>query len=80
MFLAISLAAISTRFGTFALGAANDPFVRDWKLNPSRSKLTHVMKAESVGTNKYAFDFGGGTAETETIVAGGTDQPGVSER
>jgi hypothetical protein len=34
------------------------------------------MKVESVGANKYAFDFGGGAAET--IVADGTDQPGIS--
>lgn len=31
------------------------------------------MKVTSVGRNKYAFDFGGGT---ETIVVDGTDQPG----
>lgn len=30
------------------------------------------MKVESLGTNKYAFDFGGGA---EIIVADGTDQP-----
>ncbi len=56
-----------------SLGAANDPFAGKWKLNPSKSKLTDQMKVESVGANKYAFDFGGGT---ETIVADGTDQPG----
>ena len=31
------------------------------------------MKVESVGANKYVFDFGGGS---ETIVVDGTDQPG----
>jgi len=56
------------------LWAANDPFVGDWKLNPSRSKLTDEMKVESLGANKYAFDFGGGS---ETVVIDGTDQPGV---
>jgi hypothetical protein len=62
---------------TGVLWAANDPFVGDWKLNPSRSKLTDVMKVESLGGNKYAFDFvGDGSAET--IVADGTDQPGIS--
>jgi hypothetical protein len=72
-FLAIGLIAISTTFATCALWAANDPFVGDWKLDPSKSKLTDVMKVESVGTNKYAFNFGSGP---ETIVVDGTDQPG----
>jgi hypothetical protein len=62
MSLAISLAAISTSFGNCALGAANDPFVGDWKLNPSKSKLTDEMKVESVAANK--------------IVVDGTEQPG----
>jgi hypothetical protein len=62
---------------TGALWSANDPFVGDWKLNPSRSKLTDLMKVENLGGNKYAFDFvGDGSAET--IVADGTDQTGVS--
>jgi hypothetical protein len=56
---------------TGALWAADDPFVGDWKLNPARSKLTDVMKVESAGANKYAFNFGGGA---ETIVVDGTDQ------
>lgn len=55
------------------LWAAQDPFVGEWKLNPSKSKQTDVMKVESLGGNKYAFDFGGGP---ENIVADGTDQPG----
>ena len=59
--------------GTGALWAANDPFVGEWKLNPARSKLADQMKVESVGANKYVFDFGGGS---ETIVVDGTDQPG----
>jgi hypothetical protein len=45
-FLAIGLVAISTTLATCALWAANDPFVGDWKLDPSRSKLTDVMKVE----------------------------------
>jgi hypothetical protein len=73
MFVAISLAAISTGLGIRASWAANDPFVGDWKLNPSRSKLTDVMKVESLGSNKYTFNFGGGPV---TIVIDGTDQPG----
>lgn len=53
--------------------AADDPFVGKWKLNPSKSILTDVMKVTSDGGNKYTFDFGGGS---ETIVVDGTDQPG----
>jgi len=62
--------------GTGALWAADNPFVGDWKLNPSRSKLTDVMKLESLGANKYGFDFGAGSAEKITV--DGTDQPGLS--
>ncbi|MGA8442955.1 MAG: hypothetical protein WB762_15835 [Candidatus Sulfotelmatobacter sp.] len=58
---------------TGTLWAANDSFVGGWKLNPSRSKLTDVMKVESLGANKYIFNFGAGP---ETIVVDGTDQPG----
>ncbi|MFZ0007647.1 MAG: hypothetical protein WAK94_05360 [Steroidobacteraceae bacterium] len=54
--------------------AANDPFVGQWKLNPSRSKLTDEMKVTKVGHNKYSFDLGGGSPET--VVVNGTDQPG----
>ena len=60
---------------TATLWAAADSFVGDWKLNPSKSKLTDMMKVESLGGNKYAFDFGGGP---ERIVADGTDQAGAS--
>ena len=62
--------------GTGALWAADNPFVADWKLNPSRSKLVDVMKVESLGANKYGFDFGGGSAEKITV--DGTDQPGLA--
>ena len=57
--------------------AANDPFVGQWKLNPSRSKLTDEMKVTKVAQDKYAFDFGGG--QPETIVVDGTDQPGFAD-
>jgi hypothetical protein len=56
--------------------AANEPFVGEWKLDSSKSKLTDQMKVESVAGNKYAFDFGGGSAET--IAVDGTDQPGLA--
>jgi hypothetical protein len=59
-----------------ALWAANNPFVGDWKLDLSRSKYIDVMKVESLGTNKYAFDLGGGSAEK--IAVDGTDQPGLA--
>ncbi len=61
---------------TGTLWAASDPFVGKWKLNPSKSKLTDRMKVEAVGANKYAFSFGGGF-DPETVVADGTDQPGL---
>jgi hypothetical protein len=56
------------------LWASNDPFVGEWKLNASKSVLIDEMKVESKAGNRYAFDFGGGSAET--ITADGTDQPG----
>lgn len=58
---------------TCAAWAANDPFVGAWKLDPAKSRLTDQMKVESVGSDRYAFDFGVGV---ETVVADGTDQPG----
>jgi hypothetical protein len=60
---------------TTALWAANDPFIGKWKLNPSKSQLTDQMKVATTGPNRYAFDFGGGDAET--ILVDGTDQPGL---
>jgi hypothetical protein len=57
-----------------ATSAANDTFVGEWKLNPSKSTLIDVMKVESAGGNKYVFDLGGGP---ETIAVDGTDQPGA---
>lgn len=53
--------------------AAENPFIGEWKLNSSLSKMPDEMKVESKGGNTYSFDFGGGA---ETIVADGTDQPG----
>src|ERR1700678_3513474 len=73
--LAISLTAIATGFGTCALGAVNNPFVGDWKLNPSKSKLTDQMKVELLAASKYSFDFES-NGVVETIVIDGTDQPG----
>jgi len=58
-----------------ALGAADDPFVGKWKLNPTKSTLTDEMRVKADGPNKYALDLGGG--RWETVVADGTDQPGL---
>jgi len=57
------------------LWAANDPFVGKWKLNQSKSRFPDEMKVKAAGANRYAFDFGAGSPET--IVADGTDQPGI---
>jgi hypothetical protein len=73
MFKRIFLLLLCACVATGVLRAGNDPFVGDWKLNPSRSKLTDVMKVEGLGANKYIFNFGTGP---ETIVLDGTDQPG----
>ena len=40
--------------------AAESPFIGDWKLDPSKSRLPDEMKVASEGGNKYAFDFGAG--------------------
>jgi len=58
-----------------ALCAAQNPFAGTWKLNPAKSKLTDQMKVESAGPNKYTFIFSGDNSET--ILADGTDQPGI---
>jgi len=68
MFLAASLAA--STFWT-----ADDPFVGKWRLDVSRSTIVDQMRVRSVGANKYAFNFEG--SPTETVVADGTDQPGL---
>jgi hypothetical protein len=61
---------------TTSLRAADNPFVGKWKLNASKSRLPDEMKVKKVSANKYAFAFEGGDY-AETIVADGTDQPGV---
>lgn len=53
--------------------AAQDPFVGEWKFNPSKGQFIDQMKVESPGGNRYGFDFGGGP---EAIVVDGTDQSG----
>jgi len=53
--------------------AAESPFIGEWKLDPSKTRMPDEMKVQNKGGNKYAFDFGGGD---ETIVVDGTDQAG----
>jgi hypothetical protein len=55
--------------------AATDPFSGSWKLDPSKSKLTDQMRVSAAGPNTYTLNFSGDN--TETIVADGTDQPGL---
>jgi hypothetical protein len=55
--------------------AAENPFIGQWKLNSSKSRTPDEMKVESRGGNTYSFNFGRGA---ETIVANGTDQPGLA--
>lgn len=57
------------------LWAADSPFEGKWKLNPSRSQLIDQMKVIAAGPNKYTLNFTGDN--TETVVADGTDQPGL---
>ena len=58
------------------LRAGSDPFVGKWKLDIAHSHLTDQMRVESAGANQYRFSFDG--TSVETIVADGTDQPGLS--
>jgi hypothetical protein len=53
--------------------ATQNPFIGEWKLDPSKTSMPDQMKVENNGGNKYTFDFGGGP---ETIVVDGSDQPG----
>lgn len=54
---------------------ADDPFVGKWKLDVSRSTIVDDMRVEALGPNSFRFQFEG--AAPETIVADGTDQPGL---
>jgi hypothetical protein len=70
----LSLPVVCLAIGT--LWAANDPFVGNWKVNPSKSKLIDEMRVEAAGENRYTFTFGPG--QVDTIVADGSDQPALS--
>ncbi len=63
-------------FASMAAGiawAAEIPFIGEWTLNPSMTRMPDEMKVESKGGSTYAFDFGAGA---EIVVTDGTDQPG----
>lgn len=68
VFIAAALA--SSSFWT-----ANVPFIGKWRLDVSRSTIVDEMHVESLGPDRYAFNFEG--APRETVVADGTDQPGL---
>lgn len=74
--LLIGLSAISAGYAGAVRAAADNPFVGDWKLNPSRSTLIEEMRVESLAAGKYGFDFDG-TGMVETILIDGTDQAGL---
>jgi hypothetical protein len=56
--------------------AADEPLIGKWKLNLSKSKLADQMTIAPAGANRYTLTFAG-VGDTETLVADGTDQPGV---
>lgn len=75
---ALHLLLTLTLLTTILYAAPDDsvaPFLGKWKLDPSHSRLTDQMKVEAAGPNKYNLNFSGDNVET--IVADGTDQPGL---
>jgi hypothetical protein len=74
--LIISLSATMIGDAACAPAAAGNPFIGDWKLSPSKTRLIDEMKVEKLADDKYGFDFQG-TGMLETIVVDGTDQPGT---
>ena len=76
LFLATAAIAVSQGLAPGAAWAADNPFVGDWKLDPSRSRLTDVMKVERLSPDRYTFGFVAGSSET--IVIDGTDQSGMA--
>ncbi|MFY9748934.1 MAG: hypothetical protein WA891_18825 [Acidobacteriaceae bacterium] len=68
---------MSLVFASLAAGvawAAENPFIGEWKLDSSKSRIPDEMKVTSKGGNTYVFNFAG---TDETIVVDGTDQPGI---
>jgi hypothetical protein len=68
-FLLVAALATGTLWG------ASDPLVGKWKLDPSKSKVTDLMRVAAAGANTYVLIFNAG--DTETVVADGTDQPAL---
>src|SRR5438045_7228634 len=56
--------------------SADQPFIGKWKLNLSKSKLADQMTIAPAGAHRYTLTFAG-VGDTETLVADGTDQPGI---
>jgi hypothetical protein len=56
--------------------AADEPLIGKWKLNLARSKLADQMTIAPAGANRYTLTFAG-VGETETLLADGTEQPGI---
>jgi hypothetical protein len=73
MFKRMAVIPVVASLTTGFAWAAESPFIGEWKLDPSKTRMPDAMKVESKGGNTYAFDFGAGA---ETIVVDGTDQPG----
>jgi hypothetical protein len=67
----LSAVCLATSVGS----SPKSPFVGEWKLAPSRSRMPDDMKVLSKDGNTYLFDFGAGAVET--IDVDGSDQPGV---
>lgn len=74
MMLPAAIAGVAAIAAT-GLWTANDPFVGKWELDVSRSTIVDQMIVEVAGPNEYTFHFEGGPPET--VVADGTDQPGI---
>jgi hypothetical protein len=70
----VGLAAVAL-LATSSLWTEKDPFVGKWRLDVARSTIVDEMRVEGLGRDRYSFNFEGGP--TETIVADGTDQPGL---
>jgi hypothetical protein len=76
--IVLKRAFLSLTVASMAVGmawAAENPFIGAWKLNPTMTRMPDEMKVASKGGNTYTFNFAGAG---ETIVADGTDQPGIA--
>jgi hypothetical protein len=74
-FVLATIASMQPAGASAPFWTAGDPFVGKWRLDVSRSTIVDDMNVEALGHNRFAFSFEG--APTETIVADGTDQPGL---